>query len=152
MDTNRRMRRGHAKRRELGGSDGAPPRRARPLIDVAKYLMKTIAMRGRYLPGAVFQDPEWLMTLDLFIAAEEDRAVSVSSLCFVSGVPATTALRHIRSLEEKGIFERVQHPSDRRISHVRLSSRARVQVGRYLTVISRRDMSSDEEPPIRAAH
>jgi DNA-binding MarR family transcriptional regulator len=91
--------------------------------------------RNHFLPNAIFEDPQWLMTLDLFIAGEEGRQVSVSSLCCASGVPPTTALRHIRYLQAQGIFERVSHPNDKRISLMRLADASRSQVTRYLSSI-----------------
>lgn len=124
-----------------------------PLATIATILLVSLNRRGKYLPGAVFGDPQWLMTLDLFIASEERRDISVSSLCMASGVPPTTALRHIRYLESQGIFERASHPNDKRISHLRLSDRARRQVARYLTAISSGSLQLDELPrPLRAAH
>jgi DNA-binding MarR family transcriptional regulator len=122
------------------------------MAGLARALVDQFNRRSQYLPGAIFGDPQWLMTLELFIAREERREVSVSSLCFVSGVPATTALRHIRSLEDKGIFERGSHPKDRRISHVRLSEAARAQVARYLLSISSGGLIVDDDLPLLAAH
>jgi DNA-binding MarR family transcriptional regulator len=102
--------------------------------------MEQARRRSQFLPGAIFEDPQWLMTLDLFIAAEEGRDVSVTNLCHASGVPPTTALRHIRHLQDQGIFQRVSHPRDRRISYIRLAESARKQVARYLASI---DSGSD---------
>jgi len=127
-------------------------RRHRTLTDIARTMVEQLNRRNHYLPDATLEDPQWLMTLELFIAREERREVSVSSLCFVSGVPATTALRHIRSLESKGIFERVSHPKDRRISHVRLSEAARAQVARYLLSISSGVVIVEDDMPLLAAH
>jgi len=122
------------------------------LVGIAVALLEQIDRRAAFLPGAEFEDPQWLMTLELFVAGEEGRAISVSSLCLASGVPATTALRHIRSLESKGIFERSSHPSDRRISHVRLSPAARAQVARYLASLRASGLVMNEESALRAAH
>lgn len=145
--------------RRVATRRGQPIRREAPLfprpdslVGIAVALLEQIDRREAFLPGAEFEDPQWLMTLELFVADEEGRAISVSSLCLASGVPPTTALRHIRSLEAKGIFERSSHPSDRRISHVRLSQAARTQVARYLASLRASGLVMNEEPPIRAAH
>lgn len=121
-------------RREFAGSDSALSRR-QPLATIARQMLEQARRRGQFLPGAIFEDPQWLMTLDLFIAGEEGREVSVSSLCCASGVPPTTALRHIRYLQTQGIFERVSHPNDKRISLMRLADASRSQVARYLSSI-----------------
>lgn len=62
----------------------------------------------------VFRDPSWDMLLDLLVASEEGRRVSVTGLCHASGVPTTTALRHVERLDELGLIDRVADPADRR--------------------------------------
>jgi DNA-binding MarR family transcriptional regulator len=123
-----------------------------PLRVLAKLIVAQLNRRKKYLPKATFEDPQWLMILDLFIASEERRDVSVSSLCFASGVPPTTALRHIRALAAKGLFERVSHPRDRRICHVRLSESARNQMIGYLVSVASGGIELDDGPALRAAH
>ena len=120
------------------------------LLERARLLRAQINKRSTFLSNLLFEDPQWLMTLELFIAAEENRQVSVTSLCAASGVPSTTALRHIKSLERKAVFQRLSHPRDKRISHVRLSETTRLQVARYLASIS--DYGSiTVEPSLHAA-
>jgi DNA-binding MarR family transcriptional regulator len=121
------------------------------LIDVARAMVELMCQRKDHFPGAIFQDPQWMMTLELFIAAEEGRSISISSLCDASGVPATTALRHVRWLESKGFFERTSHPRDKRISHIHLSANAREQMALHLMAVSTRRLSSDRAP-LSAAH
>lgn len=116
-------------------TSGSAPQRPRSLVDVAQQVLDHARSRSQFMPGAIFEDPQWLMTLDLFIAAEEGREVSVSSLACASGVPPTTALRHIRYLQAQGIFERISHPNDKRISLVRLADASRSQIARYLSSI-----------------
>jgi DNA-binding MarR family transcriptional regulator len=103
---------------------------------VARMLVSQIHQRRCYWPRVPLGDPHWLMMLELFIAAEEQRLVSVSSLCMAAGVPSTTALRYVRTLEDKDIFERTVHPRDRRICHIQLSAEARRQMERYLTSVA----------------
>ena len=129
-----RARRVYRTRREIVGANNVNPRQ-QSLVIVARELMEHARRRSQFLPDAVFQDPQWMMTLDLFIAAEEGREVNVSSLCCASGVPPTTALRHIRHLQDQGIIERFSHPNDRRISLVRLADASRRQITRYLSSI-----------------
>jgi hypothetical protein len=121
-------------KRENLGTNSLSQRR-QSLVSVAREMVEHARRRTQFLPDAVFQDPQWMMALDLFIASEEGREVSVSSLCCASGVPSTTALRHIRYLQEQGIFERISHPNDKRISLVRLAEASRSQLARYLASI-----------------
>jgi DNA-binding MarR family transcriptional regulator len=150
MDAPRRSRRRQSLRPELIRAE--PYRRPRSLASIARTLVEHHLRRSQYIAGAVFEDPQWLMTLELFIAGEERREVSVSSLCFASGVPATTALRHIRALEARDVFTRLSYPKDRRISHIRLSESSRLQVVRYLHSISASDLLVEDGPPLLAAH
>jgi len=70
--------------------------------------------RNEMLGMPVFRDPAWDMLLDLLVASEEGRRVSVTSLCHASGVPTTTALRHVDRLDELGLIDRIADPSDKR--------------------------------------
>lgn len=123
-----------------------------PLQVLAKLMVAQLNRRRKYLPAASFEDPQWLMMLELFIASEEGRNISVSSLCIASGVPATTALRHIRALVANGLFERKSHPRDRRIYHVRLSEAARNQMIGYLVSVASGRIELDDGSILRAAH
>ena len=108
------------------------------LAAIARQLLDEARRRREFLPGAVLDDPQWWMALDLFVASEEGRTVTVSALCLASGVPPTTALRHIRHMQTYGIVERISHPHDRRISNMRLTEDARRQVARYLASVGSR--------------
>lgn len=72
--------------------------------------------------GDLFADPAWDMLLELFALKLEQRRTSVTSLCRVSGTPATTALRWVAKLEAEKLVVRVPDPRDRRRSFVELSS------------------------------
>ena len=60
-----------------------------------------------------------IMLFDLFVASEQDRPISVTSLCIASGAASTTALRQIGQLEERGFVTRQEDAQDRRRSWVR---------------------------------
>jgi hypothetical protein len=77
--------------------------------------MRAIRLRRNEVLGKpVFRDPAWDMLIDLVVAADERRAVSVSGLCHASGVPTTTALRHVERLETLGLLTRTPDPADKR--------------------------------------
>jgi hypothetical protein len=77
--------------------------------------MRAVRLRRNEMLGTpVFRDPAWDMLLDLMVAAEGARPVSVSGLCHASGVPTTTALRHVDRLEALGLLTRTPDPDDKR--------------------------------------
>jgi hypothetical protein len=114
---------------------GAPPTIGYGQPELARLavdMLSQIKRRSEYLPQACPDNPDWLMILELFIAAAAGRRMSVSDLCLASGVPSTTALRRVGILEMCGLFQRTAHPRDRRISHVALTQNAYDRVADYL--------------------
>ncbi len=93
-------------------------------------------LRDELFDPELFADPAWDMLLDLY-AAKLDRArVSVSSLCIAAAVPATTALRWIKTLTESGLFERIADQHDARRIFVTLSDGATAAMHRYFARLS----------------
>jgi DNA-binding MarR family transcriptional regulator len=86
----------------------------RSITQFAAGLRAIRVRRNETLGLGVFRDPAWDMLLDLLVAQDEGRRVSVSGLCYASGVPTTTALRHVERLETLGMVSREGDPSDRR--------------------------------------
>lgn len=64
------------------------------------------AQRRLHFKADLFADPAWDMLLELYAAALTQRKLTVSKLGERSGVPMTTALRWIRTLEKEGLIER----------------------------------------------
>jgi hypothetical protein len=108
------------------------------LLALAKEMLRERQMRARHFPDAHFAEPVWMILLDLFIHAETGVDVSVSSACIGSGVPPTTALRHLSSMVSQGQVDRVPHPSDGRQIQVRLSPSARGAMRTYLSAVAAR--------------
>lgn len=80
---------------------------SRHLGAFARILLRERDLRAAELPGGMLGEPVWEMLLDLFAAQEEGKFVTISSACIASGVPATTALRHINAMENAGLLIRV---------------------------------------------
>ncbi len=76
------------------------------------------------------------MLLDLYAARLDRTRVSVSSLCIAAAVPATTALRWIKTLTETGLFERKADQHDARRIFVQLSDEATTSMHRYFARLS----------------
>lgn len=79
-------------------------------------------LRSDIFPFGIFSDPAWDILIDLYISLLEHRAVSVSSACIASCSPPTTALRHIATLQEKGLVARRPDLRDGRRIHLELSA------------------------------
>lgn len=119
----------------IAGSGGEPAQDGSDdahLVVIARSLLALARRRSHYLPGLAFFDPQWLMVLDLFVAAAQGRELPVSSLCIASGAPPATAWRNIRFLERRGLILRKPHPSDGRSYYLQLSQAARGQIAACL--------------------
>jgi len=91
------------------------------------------ALFGRDL----FPNPGWNILLELFIAAEEGRNVTIKSACVAAGVPQSTALRHIAHLIDVRLAGRAQHPSDARSAYLKLTERGRARMVSFITLSAR---------------
>jgi DNA-binding MarR family transcriptional regulator len=80
--------------------------------------------RDKLFGTTLFGDPAWDIMLDLYRAYLERERVSVSSSCIASGVPATTALRHLEIMVQEGLIRRIPSPSDKRRIYVELTDKA----------------------------
>jgi DNA-binding MarR family transcriptional regulator len=75
------------------------------------------------------------MLLDLYAARLERRPVSVSSLCIAAAVPATTALRWIKTMTDAGLFVREADPNDGRRIFIALADGAADAMTRYFEAL-----------------
>jgi len=84
----------------------------------AKALLIGRRRRAACFDGLRFCDPSWDMILELYVATEEGRHLTVSQLCSLSGGSNTTALRHVEHLEALGYISRDLDADDRRRANV----------------------------------
>jgi DNA-binding MarR family transcriptional regulator len=115
---------------------GADPAGAGTRLRAAELIYEFRRFREEVFGGANFADPRWDMLLDLFIAGERGKAVSVSSVCIASAVPSTTALRHLQALVEHGFVERVSDETDARVVNVVLTLNGRDRMLRVLDALT----------------
>ncbi|WP_138921437.1 MarR family transcriptional regulator [Novosphingobium pentaromativorans] len=87
----------------------------------AKKLYAFRRKRDVAFDSILFGEPGWDILLDLYVATVQDRRISISSACIGAAVPATTALRWVNLLVERGMIERYPDPVDARRSFLRLS-------------------------------
>lgn len=100
-----------------------------------RRMLRQRRMREQYFPADLFADPAWDMLLDLYAARLERQPVSVSSLCIAAAVPATTALRWIKTMTDAGLFLREADPLDGRRIFIALSEAASDAMMRYFEAL-----------------
>lgn len=91
--------------------------------------------RVQFFDEELFADPAWDMLLELFYAELSQRRVAVSSLCIAAAVPATTALRWIKAMTDKGLFIRHSDPFDGRRVFVELAPEASRTLRKYFAKV-----------------
>lgn len=109
------------------------PDQSTPLQRAKEYIHKRRSRERMFGSTELFADPAWNILIDLFIASEERKAISVSSACIASSVPTATALRWIKLLENDGHVSRVDDRSDVRLSLLYLSEAATDKLRRYFS-------------------
>ena len=106
-------------------------------IETVRQVIRARRLRARFFDEELFADPAWDMMLDLLQAEIAQHRVPVSSLCIAAAVPATTALRWIKSMTDAGLFKRRADPHDGRRVFVELAPQASDRLRRYFQEIGR---------------
>jgi DNA-binding MarR family transcriptional regulator len=99
--------------------------------EVVRSIIRARRLRDQFIPGNLFADPAWDILLDLLQAEIIQHRVPVSSLCIASAVPATTALRWIRTMTERQMLLRREDPHDARRVFIELAPVTSAAVRRY---------------------
>ena len=108
-----------------------------PDADVVRSVIRARRLRSRFFDEELFADPAWDMLLDLLQAEIAQLRVPVSSLCIAAAVPATTALRWIKTMTEQGLFVRRADPHDGRRVFVELAPAASDAMRRYFAEVGK---------------
>src|SRR5437868_127511 len=128
----------------LSTGPGAPARALEPVsagdvpalsVDTVRSVIRARRLRARYFREELFADPAWDMLLDLLQAEIAQLRVPVSSLCIAAAVPATTALRWLKTMVSQGIFLRRADPHDGRRVFVELAPEASQALRRYFAEV-----------------
>lgn len=72
------------------------------------------------------------MLLALYCFSSKGERLTVSSLCYASGVPQTTALRWVNVIEERHLISRSRDPVDGRKNYVALTKKGEELMRRCL--------------------
>jgi DNA-binding MarR family transcriptional regulator len=103
--------------------------------DTVRRVIRARRLRTRYFSEELFADPAWDMMLDLLQAEIAQLRVPVSSLCIAAAVPATTALRWLKSMVAQGVFLRRADPHDGRRVFVELAPETSNALRRYFAEV-----------------
>lgn len=98
----------------------------------ADKVYKGRRLRNKYFPKDLFADPAWDILLLLYAMEHAGKRVSISAVCMSAGVSESTGHRWISKLIANGMIVRERHPSDRRVSWLRLSDRTLARLDGYL--------------------
>ncbi len=120
--------------------EGAGPSDVPLDAGIVRGLIRLRRLRDQFFSKELFADPAWDMLLDLMAARLERSRVAVSSLCIAAAVPATTALRWIRTLTEHGLFVRKADPEDGRRIFIELSDAAYDSMAAYFQTLQQAGM------------
>jgi hypothetical protein len=99
--------------------------------ETVRAVIRARRLRARYFPEELFADPAWDMLLDLLQAELSHLRVPVSSLCIAAAVPATTALRWLKTMVQEKLFVRRADPHDGRRVFVELAPETSMALRRY---------------------
>jgi DNA-binding MarR family transcriptional regulator len=103
--------------------------------EVVRDVIRARRLRARFFDEELFADPAWDMLLDLLQAEIAQHRVPVSSLCIAAAVPATTALRWIKTMTDNGLFNRRADPHDGRRVFIELAPAASLAMRRYFAEV-----------------
>jgi len=106
-------------------------------LETVRHVIRARRLRARFFDDQLFSDPAWDMLLDLLQAEIAQHRVPVSSLCIAAAVPATTALRWIKTMTDAGLFKRRADPHDGRRVFVELAPEASEAMRRYFKEVGR---------------
>jgi DNA-binding MarR family transcriptional regulator len=106
-------------------------------LETVRGVIRARRLRSRFFREDLFADPAWDMLLDLLQAEITKLRVPVSSLCIAAAVPATTALRWLKTMVEEGIFSRQADPHDGRRVFVELAPETSYALRRYFAEVGK---------------
>jgi DNA-binding MarR family transcriptional regulator len=103
--------------------------------ETVRSVIRARRLGSRYFSEELFADPAWDMLLDLLQAEVAQLRVPISSLCIAAAVPATTALRWLKTLVDEGLFVRRADPHDGRRLFVELAPETSHALRRYFAEV-----------------
>jgi hypothetical protein len=112
----------------------------RDLLAAARAARDARRRREQVFGDELLAEPCWDLLLDLFIAAQEGKRLSITAACLALPVPRGTAQRCIAHLADVGLISRETGPGDHGVLYLAPTDRA---VAKLTLLLSRPDR--DEE-------
>ena len=116
------------------------------LARLVREILRSRRRREQVFGADLFGEPSWDILLELFAAELTHQRLSVSSACYASAVPPTTALRWVSRLERQGWVERSPDRIDRRRFWLSLTDRASSELRKYFCRIAVRTYQECPSP------
>lgn len=113
-----------------------PYTRAADLLHL-RELQQLRLRRREHFNAKLFADPAWDILLELYAAEVSQRRIFIGRLCKLSGMPGTTALRWLDTLEREGLIARRNDPLDGRRKFVELTEEGSNAMRGYLSSLPR---------------
>ena len=127
----------------MGLATGRPTHGDAPGTEGADIYLSTVdrafharKARTRYFPQELFAEPAWDMLLHLFRCELRGRRVSTSDLCLAAGVPETTALRWISTMDQQGLVISEPEGHEDQPSFITLSPNASAALRHYFSEVA----------------
>lgn len=70
------------------------------------------------------------LLMELYDAEQAGKSLTISMLGLISEIPQSTMLRYLGMLENENLVQRIPHPSDQRMSYIRLVPEVRLALDR----------------------
>lgn len=105
------------------------------LLAIASLFRFLRARRTDFLPAEMFGEPAWDALLMLYIRPQGTLDPTTLEVAAATGVPITTALRWIESLQNMELIERDERPGECHQSCIRLSAAGESLLDHYLRCI-----------------
>ncbi len=119
------------------------------LCDMARSIVAARRKLGSRLDGALFANPGLDILMYLFAEGVNGATVTTNACCAAAGVPRTTALRWVKLLQDRGLIDGSDDITDRRVTMLALTDRARDIVRLWLSEISELPLKSAGDPVVR---
>jgi DNA-binding MarR family transcriptional regulator len=96
-----------------------------PGVDIAIWWLEARSLREAVFGPEVFSDADWAIMLDLYGSGAVGKKIQVTDLPAMTGLPSSTAGRHLRELIGAGWVLRNKDASDGRRTLIYLSRKGR---------------------------
>ena len=114
----------------------APPEGRANAAGFARQILTARGRLSQFVDSDLFADPARDILLDLFVAGEEGRRISISSCCIAASVPPTTALRWIGMLKKRNLIQESVDPGDGRRKWLSLTPQIHDAMRDYVNTVA----------------